>query len=149
MTFYFFQSWFVYIFGSLITVSSLHTCRSFKSFLTFNSAAWSSLSLHLLAVHPGKENVNIFYCGFLSSASLKYLVQNYTNKVKLVVCFVFRGLVFDTMYGNLLKVDAYGNILVCVHGFNFLRGWEASDCAPPLCCSVLVLKKKATDLFMF
>lgn len=27
------------------------------------------------------------------------------------------------MYGNLLKVDAYGNILVCVHGFNFLRGW--------------------------
>lgn len=35
----------------------------------------------------------------------------------------FRGLVFDTMYGNLLKVDAYGNILVCVHGFNFLRGW--------------------------
>lgn len=33
-----------------------------------------------------------------------------------------RGLVFDTMYGNLLKVDAYGNILVCVHGFNFLRG---------------------------
>lgn len=34
----------------------------------------------------------------------------------------FRGLVFDTMYGNLLKVDAYGNILVCVHGFNFLRG---------------------------
>lgn len=27
------------------------------------------------------------------------------------------------MHGNLLKVDAYGNILVCVHGFNFLRGW--------------------------
>uniref|UniRef100_A0A8C2B9A5 Cytosolic purine 5'-nucleotidase n=1 Tax=Cyprinus carpio TaxID=7962 RepID=A0A8C2B9A5_CYPCA len=36
--------------------------------------------------------------------------------------FPTRGLVFDTMYGNLLKVDAYGNILVCVHGFNFLRG---------------------------
>jgi len=35
----------------------------------------------------------------------------------------FRGLVFDTMYGNLLKVDAYGNILVCAHGFNFMRGW--------------------------
>lgn len=35
----------------------------------------------------------------------------------------FRGLVFDNMYGNLLKVDAYGNILVCVHGFHFLRGW--------------------------
>ncbi|KAK7166194.1 hypothetical protein R3I93_006082 [Phoxinus phoxinus] len=36
--------------------------------------------------------------------------------------FPTRGLVFDTMYGNLLKVDAYGNILVCAHGFNFLRG---------------------------
>lgn len=33
-----------------------------------------------------------------------------------------RGLVFDTVYGNLLKVDTFGNILVCVHGFNFLRG---------------------------
>uniref|UniRef100_A0A8C2BA58 Cytosolic purine 5'-nucleotidase n=1 Tax=Cyprinus carpio TaxID=7962 RepID=A0A8C2BA58_CYPCA len=36
--------------------------------------------------------------------------------------FPTRGLVFDTMYGNLLKVDAYGNILVCAHGFSFLRG---------------------------
>ncbi|KAJ4944167.1 hypothetical protein JOQ06_012712 [Pogonophryne albipinna] len=36
--------------------------------------------------------------------------------------FPTRGLVYDTMYGNLLKVDAYGNILVCCHGFNFLRG---------------------------
>lgn len=40
-----------------------------------------------------------------------------------LLSFFYRGLVFDTMYGNLLKVDAYGNILVCVHGFNFLRGW--------------------------
>lgn len=38
----------------------------------------------------------------------------------------YRGLVFDTMYGNLLKVDAYGNILVCAHGFNFMRGWVAA-----------------------
>lgn len=37
-------------------------------------------------------------------------------------CFLNRGLVFDTHYGNLLKVDAYGNLLVCAHGFNFLRG---------------------------
>ena len=32
-----------------------------------------------------------------------------------------RGLWFDTLYGNLLKVDAYGNILVCAHGFLFLK----------------------------
>ncbi|TMW40233.1 hypothetical protein DOY81_014687, partial [Sarcophaga bullata] len=30
--------------------------------------------------------------------------------------FPIRGLWFDTLYGNLLKVDAYGNILVCCHG---------------------------------
>jgi len=35
--------------------------------------------------------------------------------------FPIRGLWFDTLYGNLLKVDAYGNILVCVHGFQFLK----------------------------
>ncbi len=35
--------------------------------------------------------------------------------------FPTRGLWFDTHYGNLLKVDAYGNILVCVHGFDFLK----------------------------
>uniref|UniRef100_A0A669E4X6 5'-nucleotidase, cytosolic IIb n=1 Tax=Oreochromis niloticus TaxID=8128 RepID=A0A669E4X6_ORENI len=44
--------------------------------------------------------------------------------------FPTRGLVFDTMYGNLLKVDAYGNILVCVHGFNFLRGPEIRERYP-------------------
>ncbi len=35
--------------------------------------------------------------------------------------FPIRGLWFDTTFGNLLKVDAYGNILVCVHGFEFLK----------------------------
>lgn len=35
--------------------------------------------------------------------------------------FPVRGLWFDTLYGNLLKVDAYGNILICVHGFEFLK----------------------------
>uniref|UniRef100_A0A674N5G9 5'-nucleotidase, cytosolic IIb n=1 Tax=Takifugu rubripes TaxID=31033 RepID=A0A674N5G9_TAKRU len=44
--------------------------------------------------------------------------------------FPTRGLVFDTMYGNLLKVDAYGNILVCVHGFIFLRGPEIRERYP-------------------
>ncbi|TNM99784.1 hypothetical protein fugu_012817 [Takifugu bimaculatus] len=44
--------------------------------------------------------------------------------------FPTRGLVFDTLYGNLLKVDTYGNILVCVHGFNFLRGPEIREKYP-------------------
>lgn len=38
--------------------------------------------------------------------------------------FALRGLWFDTLYGNLLKVDAYGNILVCSRGFQFLKPSE-------------------------
>ncbi|XP_031433380.1 5'-nucleotidase, cytosolic II, like 1 [Clupea harengus] len=38
--------------------------------------------------------------------------------------FPTRGLVYDTMYGNLLKVDSHGNILVCTHGFTYLKGEE-------------------------
>uniref|UniRef100_A0A3B3QKZ6 5'-nucleotidase, cytosolic II, like 1 n=1 Tax=Paramormyrops kingsleyae TaxID=1676925 RepID=A0A3B3QKZ6_9TELE len=41
-----------------------------------------------------------------------------------------RGLVFDTMFGNLLKVDSHGNILVCAHGFSFLRGSEMQEYYP-------------------
>ena len=33
--------------------------------------------------------------------------------------FPVRGMMFDTEQGNLLKVDTYGNILLCVHGFEF------------------------------
>lgn len=59
--------------------------------------------------------------------------------------YLLRGLVFDTMYGNLLKVDTYGNILVCVHGFNFLKGWgHRITVAPPtkecLSCRAASLK---------
>lgn len=38
--------------------------------------------------------------------------------------FPIRGLWFDTIYGNFLKVDAYGNILVCLHGFRMLKTAE-------------------------
>ncbi|XP_002932590.2 5'-nucleotidase domain-containing protein 4 [Xenopus tropicalis] len=38
--------------------------------------------------------------------------------------FPTRGLVFDNLFGNLLKVDSNGNILVCTHGFHFLKGPE-------------------------
>ncbi|XP_076372629.1 5' nucleotidase B isoform X2 [Tachypleus tridentatus] len=44
--------------------------------------------------------------------------------------FPIRGLWFDTLYGNLLKVDAYGNILVCVHGFKFLKTAELFNLYP-------------------
>jgi 5'-nucleotidase len=38
--------------------------------------------------------------------------------------FPVRGLWYDKLYGNLLKVDAYGNIIVCGHGFKFLKSNE-------------------------
>ncbi|XP_066570445.1 cytosolic purine 5'-nucleotidase isoform X2 [Amia ocellicauda] len=44
--------------------------------------------------------------------------------------FPTRGLVFDTMYGNLLKVDSHGNILVCTHGFTFLKGAQIQEYYP-------------------
>ncbi|XP_061911054.1 5'-nucleotidase, cytosolic II, like 1 isoform X2 [Entelurus aequoreus] len=44
--------------------------------------------------------------------------------------FSTRGLVMDTTYGNLLKVDSNGNILVCSHGFTFLKGEEINRYYP-------------------
>ncbi|KAM8829289.1 cytosolic purine 5'-nucleotidase-like isoform 3-T5 [Spinachia spinachia] len=44
--------------------------------------------------------------------------------------FPTRGLVIDTTSGNLLKVDSNGNILVCSHGFRFLKGRDVHDYYP-------------------
>ncbi|XP_070540227.1 cytosolic purine 5'-nucleotidase-like isoform X2 [Ptychodera flava] len=44
--------------------------------------------------------------------------------------FPVRGLLFDREYGNLIKVDSFGNILVCVHGFKFLSGAEIQELYP-------------------
>ncbi|XP_055871726.1 cytosolic purine 5'-nucleotidase-like isoform X1 [Biomphalaria glabrata] len=44
--------------------------------------------------------------------------------------FPVRGLWFDKIYGNLLKVDSHGNILVCIHGFRFLKPHEVQELYP-------------------
>ncbi|KAI1722653.1 5' nucleotidase family domain-containing protein [Ditylenchus destructor] len=44
--------------------------------------------------------------------------------------FPVRGLWFDYVYGNLLKVDGFGNILVAVHGFYFLTPAEIEELYP-------------------
>lgn len=44
--------------------------------------------------------------------------------------FPIRGLWFDRTYGNLLKVDGFGNILVCIHGFQFLKPSEVYELYP-------------------
>ncbi|MFH4974560.1 hypothetical protein AB6A40_001269 [Gnathostoma spinigerum] len=44
--------------------------------------------------------------------------------------FPVRGLWFDYLYGNLLKVDGFGNILVGIHGFHFMKPSEIEDMYP-------------------
>ncbi|KAL3863170.1 hypothetical protein ACJMK2_004939 [Sinanodonta woodiana] len=44
--------------------------------------------------------------------------------------FPIRGLWFDQLYGNMMKVDAFGNILVCAHGFEFLKGRKIHSLYP-------------------
>ncbi len=44
--------------------------------------------------------------------------------------FPVRGLWFDTLHGNLLKVDAYGNILVATNGLKFLKQNELLEKYP-------------------
>lgn len=40
--------------------------------------------------------------------------------------FPTRGLWFDKLYGNFLKVESNGNILICVHGFRLLTSEQSS-----------------------
>ncbi|XP_046873836.1 5'-nucleotidase, cytosolic II, like 1 isoform X2 [Hypomesus transpacificus] len=56
--------------------------------------------------------------------------------------FPTRGLVFDTMLGNLLKVDSNGNVLLCTHGFKFHRREEILVCYPNM-----FIQRSNTDRF--
>uniref|UniRef100_I3J6S0 5'-nucleotidase, cytosolic II, like 1 n=1 Tax=Oreochromis niloticus TaxID=8128 RepID=I3J6S0_ORENI len=56
--------------------------------------------------------------------------------------FPTRGLVVDTTYGNLLKVDSNGNILVCSHGFQFLKGEDIRKYYPNM-----FIQRDDTDRF--
>lgn len=55
--------------------------------------------------------------------TFNYFVS-FLNSPLCSLCFLVfhRGLVYDTTYGNLLKVDSHGNVLVCTHGFVYLKG---------------------------
>ncbi|KAL7063318.1 hypothetical protein AAHC03_0983 [Spirometra sp. Aus1] len=44
--------------------------------------------------------------------------------------FPVRGLWFDTLYGTMLKLDQFGNILICLRGFNTLSPDEVSKVYP-------------------
>uniref|UniRef100_A0A915EJV0 Cytosolic purine 5'-nucleotidase n=1 Tax=Ditylenchus dipsaci TaxID=166011 RepID=A0A915EJV0_9BILA len=50
--------------------------------------------------------------------------------------FPVRGLWFDYVYGNLLKVDGFGNILVAVHGFISLLQQKSKSFIQTIACVV-------------
>ena len=59
-----------------------------------------------------------------SDLTQKYLVENlgYSSdilNIKYDPAFAVRGLWFDRLHGNLLKVDQVGEILQCFHGFRY------------------------------
>ena len=59
-----------------------------------------------------------------SDLTQKYLVENlgYSSdilNIKYDPDFAVRGLWFDRLHGNLLKVDQVGEILQCFHGFRY------------------------------
>merc|ERR1719244_507570 len=49
-------------------------------------------------------------------------IGNFTYKPE----FPVRGLWWDSVHGNVLKVDGFGNILFCCHGLKFLKSEEIS-----------------------
>lgn len=101
--------------------------------LTWQWSASCPLDIHrscstLSTTRPSPQGWFTKLC-FVLKSQFEYICVGWNRSAVSPLCLwlsvscLLRGLVFDTMYGNLLKVDTYGNILVCVHGFNFLRGW--------------------------
>lgn len=103
--------------------------------LVYKSPEYESLGFdltveRLVSIGYPQELLNFVYDPSFPTRSVHKCLPFLSMKTKAAhlllllthMCTLLRGLVFDTLYGNLLKVDTYGNILVCVHGFNFLRG---------------------------
>jgi len=59
--------------------------------------------------------------------------------------FVTRGLLFDRNYGNLLKIDGFGNVLVCYHGFEPVSVDRLRACYP----NKFVNKDDASRFYIF
>uniref|UniRef100_A0A672MKV6 Cytosolic purine 5'-nucleotidase-like n=1 Tax=Sinocyclocheilus grahami TaxID=75366 RepID=A0A672MKV6_SINGR len=68
------------------------------------------------AINYSLNALNAPRCWFFQTFSLSPLLS--------------RGLVYDTTYGNVLKIDSNGNILVCMHGFVYLRGGQVDEYYP-------------------
>lgn len=99
--------------------------------LVYKSPEYESMGFdltveRLVSIGYPKELLNFVYDPSFPTrpvhVSTLSLQTDALSSLSLTLSVLLRGLVFDSTYGNLLKVDAYGNILVCVHGFNFVKG---------------------------
>ncbi|EFA83853.1 5'-nucleotidase [Heterostelium album PN500] len=54
------------------------------------------------------------------------------KKLKYDPSFPIRGLFLDKELGNLLKIDSFGNIILCVHGRRTLSSKESTDMYPSM-----------------
>ncbi|CAD5213179.1 unnamed protein product [Bursaphelenchus okinawaensis] len=74
------------------------------------------------------------YEGMLFSRTISRMIDiGYPEQLRSLTYnsnFPVRGLWFDMQFGNLLKVDGFGNILVGVHGFHFMKPYEIEEQYP-------------------
>ncbi|KAI1230171.1 hypothetical protein IHE44_0010565 [Lamprotornis superbus] len=98
-------------------------CFGFDMDYTLASAFWGSPKAGWGSVYKSPDYEELAF-----TLLLEHLVAiGYPPEIlayKYDPTFPTRGLVFDALYGNLLKVDSHGNLLVCAHGFRFLKGAE-------------------------
>uniref|UniRef100_A0A158Q750 TPR_REGION domain-containing protein n=1 Tax=Elaeophora elaphi TaxID=1147741 RepID=A0A158Q750_9BILA len=72
-----------------------------------------------LAIYKSPEYDILLYNNIIS----RLILLGYPEKLRSFPYeqdFAIRGLWFDRTFGNLLKVDGFGNILVGIHGYNYL-----------------------------
>ncbi|EPY82039.1 5-nucleotidase domain-containing protein 4 [Camelus ferus] len=91
---------------------ALGKIRCFGFDMDYTLAAYKSPAYEMLAFELLLER--------LVSIGYPHEILRYTYDP----AFRTRGLVFDSLYGNLLKVDAHGNVLLGAHGFSFLSEAE-------------------------
>ncbi|KAB1256780.1 5'-nucleotidase domain-containing protein 4 [Camelus dromedarius] len=97
---------------------ALGKIRCFGFDMDYTLAAYKSPAYEMLAFELLLER--------LVSIGYPHEILRYTYDP----AFPTRGLVFDSLYGNLLKVDAHGNVLLGAHGFSFLSEAEMGSFYP-------------------
>ena len=88
-----------------------------------------------LFCHTGRVNL---CCSKGSYAFIKIRNTQTLSLQFIVNRFPRRGLWYDRELGNLLKVDQFGKILICCHGFKLLRGQQLRSIHPSIHLSIFL-----------